>query len=114
MIELIRERLSPALEQKLRRWLSQPEADTLRRVIYAQCQFHQAEALEKALDAKPGAADSLLSQDAIKQAARYHDFLEILREFTNAGEGQHFHIAKLKSAITNATINTSNESGQED
>ena len=102
MIVLSREKLSPDIERKLRRWLSSPEANTLRRVVTAECQFAQAAALQKALSAHDGNASELLMQDDLRQAMRYHTFLEIFNELSAKPADTSFSVPKLQPpAIAN-------------
>lgn len=88
------------LEQKLRKWLSQPEADILRRVVAARCEFLQAEALKKALHAIKGEAADLLQQDDMKQAARFDTFNQILTELSDQPKETPFQLAKKADTIT--------------
>ena len=110
MIVLSREKLSPDIERKLRRWLSSPEANTLRRVVTAECQFAQAAALQKALSAHDGNASELLMQDDLRQAARYNTFLEIFYELAAKPKESAFSTAKLQPT---ATINYGNDPEQD-
>jgi hypothetical protein len=109
MIVLIREKLSPELERKLRLWLSKPEANILRRVVTAECQMSQAAALQKALSARDGNASELLMQDDLRQAARFNTFLEILNEIAAKPKESAFTTAKLQPPATINYGNTTDE-----
>jgi len=104
VIELGTERISPALETKFRQWLSQPECDTLRQVVTAQCQLLQAEALNKALNAKPGETADLISKEDMRQAGRWADFRTLLDQLVAQPKAQPFVTAKLLTPKANATI----------
>lgn len=108
MIELVEDRLSPVLEKKLRDWLRQSEADTLREVVSAKCQFAQAAALKKALGASKGELADLLSQGEMRDATLYADFLTVLDRL--ADQREPFCLAKLKPATPHAnTIRSETE-----
>lgn len=107
MIELVEERLSPVLEKKLRDWLRQSEADTLREVVSAQCQFHQAKALEKALGSAKGETLELISQEEMREACRYANFLAVLNSLSDRPKSEPFCIAKLKPATPHANTSRS-------
>lgn len=107
MIELIRERLAAPQEAKLRAWLSKPEADILRKVLSAGCQFAQAEALQKALHATAGDVSDLVSRAEMQTAAEFHTTLIIFDSIARQSATDPFHIARLKTATDNA--NTTNE-----
>jgi hypothetical protein len=84
--------------------MSQPEADILRRVIIAECQFAQASALQRALTAKPGSSSSLLMHDEMDEAARFSSFIEIFNVTASRPLDQHFMTAKLKPHNHHAII----------
>ena len=104
MIELGTERISPALETKLRQWLAQSECNTLREVVATRCQLLQASALNKALNARPGEPADLLSQDDLREASRYATFRTILDELVEQPKSEPFLTAKLLTPKANATI----------
>jgi hypothetical protein len=93
---------------KFRRWLAQSEAQTLRKIAAAQCQFYQAKALERALTAEKGDASDLLMRDEIREAAQWNDFVRILDLLSTKPEGEHFQIAKLQTPTNYA--NTTEDS----
>jgi hypothetical protein len=107
MIELIRERLAAPQEAKLRQWLAKPEADLLRKVLAAECQFAQSAALQQALHAKSGDVSDLLSRAEMDTAAEYDTALKIIEAAITKPIEEHFHIARLKTTTDNA--NTTNE-----
>ena len=113
VIQLTKERLSPGLEIKLRRWLALPEAITLMRVISSQCQFCQADALAKALTATKGDQNDLLLQDEMREAARFNDFLRIFTSMQQKPATESFQIAKMIQDITINTANTNDEDSEQ-
>jgi len=111
VIVLQKEPISPESEMKFRRWLAQSEAQTLRKVAAAQCQFLQAEALGKALTATNNDPSDLLCRDEMKEAARWADFITL---FDRLAETAQFHIAKLQPFIpTNYAKPTENDGNAE-
>lgn len=111
MIELLRERLASPQEAKLRAWLAKPEADILRKVLSAECQFAQSEALKQSLHATAGDINDLLAREEMRTAAEYDTALKILEAAIAKPPEEHFHIARLKTATTdnaNTTIEPTN------
>ena len=100
MIILQKEPISPDSERKFRRWLAQSEVQTLRKVVTAQCQFLQADALAKALSATSGDPSDLVLRDEMREAARWYDFAKILDDLCNTPPTEHFTIAKLTPTPT--------------
>lgn len=102
MIELLRERLADPQEAKLRAWLAKPEADLLRKVIAAECQFAQADALQKALHAKTGDTNDLLSRAEMEAAGWFDTAMNVFNAIASRQPEEPFHIARLKTATDNA------------
>ena len=103
VIEFDRERLSPALEDKLRKWLAQPEADTFRTVLRANCTFCQAEALKKSLQAQTGDTLDLLAQDEFRTARSFYICLNVFNRI--ADQEDPFVTPKLPPATQHANTN---------
>ena len=104
MIELATERISPETESKLRAWLKHPECGTLSEVARDRCRLLQSSALDRALQAKPGEPADLLSQDDMRQAARYATFRDILAELVEQPKSEPFLTVKLLNQKAHATI----------
>ncbi len=105
VIELIKEHIPSNQEAKLRLWLARGEAETLRKVLAAKCQFAQAEALQKAIVAQSGDTADLLSQVEMQDAARFHTALTILNEIAAQPPEEHFFVAKLKTHTNDIATN---------
>lgn len=76
----------------LRQWLNKAELETLRTVIDAQVKFHQAKALEQALEASDRNAKLDAGNADLQAAQRYSVCLDVLQEFAGKTD---FQIAKI-------------------
>lgn len=98
MIELVTEPLPDAARATLRAWLTQGGADIAAKLCHARCQLRQAKALAEAVNGSgTDETRSLVSSEAMRQAARYSTFIEVLQELADdAADKTKLQTVKLK------------------
>jgi hypothetical protein len=87
------EQLNKANEDTLRLWLAQGQAETLVRVVKAQVQRYECEALKDALTAGEGNIKIDSANANLQRARKYANFLEVLKELVE--QKDRYQIAKL-------------------
>lgn len=95
MIKADSEQLLPELEKKLRQWLGQEPLRTLNRVAEAKLKQFAVAALQQAIEAKDHLPKLEQANESLRQAQRYQDFLEILKDIVERPIEKPFEVIKL-------------------
>jgi hypothetical protein len=78
--------------KELRNWLDRPGLNILLDVAASQVKYHEALALNNAVEAKKRPLKGTISETEIEEAFRYATFIDVLNEFAHA---QEFKTTKL-------------------